>query len=235
MSSEFRTIHPVYQKQKLDVDRDCIRLLTISPGTSQDALHCGLVVVPLASDTAFEAVSYTWGQRDLGYLINIDDEYHGFPVGSNLLELLLNLRQTQAPRTVWIDAICINQGDLLERSRQVKMMRKIYSSARQVIIWLGPATHQTAPAIHYINSFIGEKQLDVIPPFVRHTVLDMCRQAYWTRIWIVQEVIAARQITVICGRLALAWRTFERIVDLVTHNEYAIDEIEEEEDLTHRV
>ena len=33
--------------------------------------------------------------------------------------------------TFWIDAICINQADLDERSQQVAIMRDIYASAEQ--------------------------------------------------------------------------------------------------------
>lgn len=38
---------------------------------------------------------------------------------------------------LWVDALCINQNDILERNSQVSMMRTIYSRARMVLIWLG--------------------------------------------------------------------------------------------------
>lgn len=37
----------------------------------------------------------------------------------------------------WVDAICINQDDLEERSAQVQIMPQIYSKASCVIVWLG--------------------------------------------------------------------------------------------------
>lgn len=37
----------------------------------------------------------------------------------------------------WVDAICINQADLEERSAQVQIMPQIYSQASCVIVWLG--------------------------------------------------------------------------------------------------
>jgi hypothetical protein len=37
----------------------------------------------------------------------------------------------------WIDAICINQDDVDEKSEQVPRMRQLYSSASQVWVWLG--------------------------------------------------------------------------------------------------
>lgn len=38
---------------------------------------------------------------------------------------------------VWIDALCINQTDIDERSAQVRLMPQIYSNASCVIVWLG--------------------------------------------------------------------------------------------------
>jgi hypothetical protein len=40
-------------------------------------------------------------------------------------------------RFFWIDAICINQADLDERTEQIKIMRQIYRKAHSVAVWLG--------------------------------------------------------------------------------------------------
>ncbi|KAL5327963.1 hypothetical protein ACEPPN_005669 [Leptodophora sp. 'Broadleaf-Isolate-01'] len=37
----------------------------------------------------------------------------------------------------WIDAICINQSDMKERSRQIPRMKELYSTATSVVIWWG--------------------------------------------------------------------------------------------------
>lgn len=42
-----------------------------------------------------------------------------------------------SPEYIWIDAICINQEDLEERSIQVARMYSIYDNAQSVLIWLG--------------------------------------------------------------------------------------------------
>jgi hypothetical protein len=40
-------------------------------------------------------------------------------------------------KMIWIDALCINQGDLSERDQQVRLMAEIYvRAASRVIIWL---------------------------------------------------------------------------------------------------
>jgi hypothetical protein len=38
---------------------------------------------------------------------------------------------------IWIDALCINQSDNVEKAIQVPLMGSIYTNARQVIVWLG--------------------------------------------------------------------------------------------------
>lgn len=66
-------------------------------------------------------------------------EFHrNIKVISNLEELLLRLRDPDEWGTLWIDAICINQEDIEERNEQVHYMHKIYHTAAEVLIWLGP-------------------------------------------------------------------------------------------------
>ena len=40
-------------------------------------------------------------------------------------------------RTLWIDAICINQADIEERGYQVQLMGNIYRECKRALIWLG--------------------------------------------------------------------------------------------------
>ncbi|EFQ26790.1 heterokaryon incompatibility protein [Colletotrichum graminicola M1.001] len=40
---------------------------------------------------------------------------------------------------MWIDAFCVDQGNNSERQHQVLLMHRIYSSARNVVIWMGPS------------------------------------------------------------------------------------------------
>lgn len=72
----------------------------------------------------FEALSYCWGNAANFLRIYIGKEY--IDVTQNLHDALLKLRDKEKARTLWIDAICINQQDLSERSQQVTIMRQIY-------------------------------------------------------------------------------------------------------------
>jgi len=38
---------------------------------------------------------------------------------------------------IWVDALCINQGDVVERNQHVRMMGDVYANASKVRVWLG--------------------------------------------------------------------------------------------------
>ncbi|KAF4453928.1 hypothetical protein F53441_3453 [Fusarium austroafricanum] len=117
------------------------RLLEILPGDSE-TIRCKLHVCSLKeNETAYEALSYTWGTHGTsdGHRIEIitDGKSHPLAVTESLNVALRDLRRSNASRLVWADAVCINQKDVEERGHQVAMMEEIYSGAWQVIIWLG--------------------------------------------------------------------------------------------------
>jgi hypothetical protein len=103
----------------------------------------------MKDDPVYSALSYTWGDPTVTEEISVD----GSPmqVTTNLKAGLKALR-AQAILAVWIDALCINQEDILEREQQVLRMQTIYSKAAEVIIWLGPKTDDSALAMSRIGN-----------------------------------------------------------------------------------
>ena len=124
------------------------RLLTLHPGNFGDQLHGTLRTVSLDGRHPSEALSYTWGKSTLNPLptIILNGRY-GLVVTENLYGALQRLRHRVWSRSLWIDAICINQTDTDERNRQVSIMGAIYKSARRVCIWLGDTYDVPAPVI----------------------------------------------------------------------------------------
>ncbi|KAK4497996.1 hypothetical protein PRZ48_010652 [Zasmidium cellare] len=107
---------------------------------------------------SYEAVSYVWGSAERNHvlkcnkIIYVQGTLEGEErllemyqpsfetevlITENLKEMLLDLRDTQDARSLWIDGICINQEDYEERAEQVKQMRSVYSYAERVVVWLG--------------------------------------------------------------------------------------------------
>lgn len=122
--------------QKLEPTRPLIRLLYLDPGRYDDPISCRLIEASV-QDVEFEAVSYAWG----GHLVlrrSISINGQVFFVTENIIKALRHLRHTDATRILWIDQMCINQLDEIEKTDQVtQKMHLVYSNASQVIVWLG--------------------------------------------------------------------------------------------------
>ena len=95
----------------------------------------------------FEALSYAWGTEPDGAYVIVEGNTSGtssigpsatmLRMRPNLSIILRNLRQEAESRRLWIDAICINQADDVERGVQVRQMANIYTLASRVVIWMG--------------------------------------------------------------------------------------------------
>jgi hypothetical protein len=66
-------------------------------------------------------------------------------VTKNLYLALLRLRHPETERTLWVDALCINQVDLDEKRHQIALMADIYTKASTVIMWLGEPEIEEPP------------------------------------------------------------------------------------------
>lgn len=73
-------------------------------------------------------------------------------VTPNLGRALPHLRLPDKPRMIWIDAICVNQENLPERSRQVQRMADIYQLASRVVVWLGEGSASRSLAFDELKS-----------------------------------------------------------------------------------
>jgi len=121
--------------------RKQIRILKLLPGLADSLVCCELNLTGLVSDdhAGYEALSYCWGNTNNSKAIQVSGQQ--FRVTSNLYAALKRLRyQYDKIRTLWVDAICINQNDLIERGWQVQMMDYVYAKASRVIVWLGEPT-----------------------------------------------------------------------------------------------
>jgi hypothetical protein len=124
----------------------CIRVLELSASRKENALLEGrLVEVDLGltakQRSSYEALSYVWGSPEGNAVISC----HGqeIPITKNCELSLRQLRCRFRTRRLWVDAICINQKDIEERSNTVSIMDKVYHNAQHVQIWLGSPEKMT--------------------------------------------------------------------------------------------
>jgi hypothetical protein len=98
-------------------------------------IECSLSAFVIDNLPQYIALSYRWGIDEPSHGIHID----GVPVRvqSNLHDYLQLLSNEAQHDWYFIDYLCINQSDIVERSHQVRLMRQIYGCASEVIAWMG--------------------------------------------------------------------------------------------------
>jgi hypothetical protein len=97
------------------------------PPAPDDNVHCAIFHVSLEEEPHYEALSYCWGNA--AFTEQIFLEGCPFQATVNLVSALRHLRLKNKARTMWVDAICIDQSNLAERSQQVGLMAMIYAMA----------------------------------------------------------------------------------------------------------
>lgn len=180
----------------LNSDLSHIRRLILQPAVSfDDPLQSHLDVVSLEASPEYEALSYVWGSTQPPKTINLDSRL--MSITPNLDNALRNLRLPNLPRILWVDALCINQDDLDERASQVALMRRVYSAASTVLIWLGPEAEGSEEAMRSIDRF--DKGYWKTYEF-QTQFMEILYRPWFTRIWTVQEFVMARH-SVVDGRM----------------------------------
>lgn len=160
---------------------DTVPTIVLSPGSQTDPLRCyfRLQKIPLSEEKdirlPYEALSYTWGaslfpQRIICRLpissssstaTTIPSAFRGapkinsteltIPITQNLYDALVHLRHGWESRELWVDAICINQLDNVEKASQIPLMGRVYFHSKRVIIWLGLSDEDTAQTLALMN------------------------------------------------------------------------------------
>jgi hypothetical protein len=185
-----------------------IRVLVLCEGHDDSLVECSMKVISLDKGAAFNALSYVWGDANDTTTIIVNQL--PVTVTKSLAKGLQALRHytishtqilDQPPLPIWVDAVCINQQDLLERSQQVRMMGDIYSSARNVVIWLGKGTAYTGYALDMMNTTNFRERLKDLTitrrwPFEEEIIVDvvfkqvLCKRKWWQRLWVCHNIKA---------------------------------------------
>ena len=180
----------------------------------------GIILEEEESKVEYKALSYTWGSSDCNNRIICNGvEYL---ITESLDSVLRRLRRSKVGLYLWADALCINQHNKNEKSRQVREMLNIYRRASNVLVWLGSQILDSNLAIACIQN-INEYRA-AVRETRRHTescitrlvamhraLLGLYNRTWTRRTWVRQEIYAARRITVLCGsnESELDWTLFD--------------------------
>ena len=205
-----------------------IRVLDLHPASnpSIDLVSCSLRTVRLSEPPSYEALSYCWGDPTFNQKIicNGRELY----ITTSLNEALVRFRSQSVTRTLWADAICINQQDINERNQQVRLMRQIYEKAQQVVIWLGEEADHSDLGMALIPKLVeaGKKRkstgdrremIELQRSGCLHTYdlpnrddnawngfFAIIKRPWFRRGWIIQEASVASSVVVYCGHYIVA-------------------------------
>ena len=225
-----------------------IRILELSPGHFNDELVGRLHVARIdfeyprvdnfkrytnhaVSLTAraplwYTALSYTWGDSVFDTTFSMFDK-ESIQITSTLASALKHLRSEQESVFLWIDQICIDQNNTLEKEKQIPLMGMIYKHATSTVIWLGEAGgDQPQLAFDMLQTIHSRLQLFEgrlqpadferfkLPPLhdpkvtVWVEILKLFRRGWFSRLWVIQEAVLSLNLYVKCGPAVVGWEDF---------------------------
>ncbi|KAF9771064.1 hypothetical protein IL306_011319 [Fusarium sp. DS 682] len=200
-----------------------IRLLKLQPSseepTSQpeqpDLLLCNVEEYLRGQSPPYTALSYVWESPDsLKRHVRIDGTV--IDISSTVESALRLLRFRKKVRWLWVDQLCINQADEVEKSHQVRQMHHIYREADQVIAWLGNGDEgsdlicrlmrDTGRALRsndlkgLCKLYSGNKEEGSVDlEAAKQAFHDFCQCRYWQRLWVIQEFAVGRRVAIASG------------------------------------
>ena len=221
--------------QPLDTSKHEFRLICVS-ADEDGKISILLDVFSLDSPPEYLALSYCWTEHPPTIQITLN----GLPfwIRPNLHDFLQRFSGERKTDWIYIDALCIDQASVAERSSQVNVMGRIYRGARKVIAWLGgrlpddpiiSAHHEeiehALSALHSA-SFLGQDvealtsqpfqagQTQRMKPIYGTLLTAFSSHTYWKRLWIFQELVLAQDFSIWCGRLHLTLYELSAMIQL---------------------
>ncbi|KAK4216804.1 heterokaryon incompatibility protein-domain-containing protein [Rhypophila decipiens] len=254
-----------------------IRLLRVLPSLDNTKpIHCEILTgrfdrtdsVRVYSGPKYTAISYCWDKapNTEDTLPTILINSRPYQVQQTVCCILRTVRRPLSEYNTWIDSICINQSDDLEKAKQVQLMRLIYENANHVAGFLrGPSNTDPggrwettwrdlgdffSPCRSNSSEYRAREMLGRITSTMHihnhnhhgsssdpFQVVDPClatapekdwlalqtllTNPYFTRIWIIQEVVAARQINLNYGGQIIPWQLFARAMAILSCQGFA--------------
>ncbi|KAK4553879.1 hypothetical protein LTR86_009054 [Recurvomyces mirabilis] len=181
-----------YTYRSLDKTHKEVRVLDVLPGSGKQTVRCRMRHAFLTSDRVPE------------------------------------MRRKRSVRTLWIDAVCINQSDRLEREWQVRLMKEIYSATVGCLVYLGDGKALAKPAakslkiLQHLNatstttgSTIQPSRIDVPDGVNSDAIEALFLEPWFTRLWILQEVVLPCQTICHWGSLVYDLRQLVTIGDFL--------------------
>jgi hypothetical protein len=233
-----------YIHQPLPSPSENIRVLKLLASEEYHIVRCHLEICSLEENPFYIALSYEWGEPEPKVDILIDGKVfairHNLWLLLRQLRVNARRRRSYSDLSFWVDALCIDQRNIKEKNAQIPLMGRIYQQAASVFAWLGwPEGWDPLATFRFIKdtstwSGFGDSTRDSplwptlfslkedrshfykIPnPDMWKMVSRMCESRYWSRRWIIQEVLLARDVIVMCGKEEIWWEYVVYLIQLL--------------------
>ncbi|KAK0994930.1 hypothetical protein LTS01_006861 [Friedmanniomyces endolithicus] len=212
---------------QLDTNKRQIRHVRIAEESQAGHIELELAAHSLDDDLEYKALSYCWTTAEPDHRISVNGQ--PFMVRPSLYAWLEHMPTDCGQGWIFIDAICINQDDVVEKSSQVMLMGDVYCYASEVIAWLTPTEVIVYGAIDVtideelikLNdrlSAVAEEsdRTVIVRQFINEVAHDkftftemlyaLANSPYWDRLWVIQELLLADKLTFRFQALSIAWR-----------------------------
>ncbi|KAL2866449.1 heterokaryon incompatibility protein-domain-containing protein [Aspergillus lucknowensis] len=195
---------------------DSIRLLRLKCGPADSPIHADLetvrvnqILLPL-----YEALSYTSvsdpANSSESCPVFIGNYWDVTYVSTSCGNALRRLRRQKVDRLLWVDSLCIDHTRPEEKNRQVHILREIYSRAAQVLAYVGHKTADYSAAFRFLKEITAfqppsHNHPATLDKNVRSSLQALLREPYFSRIWVLQETLMARDLKIVCGNFSARW------------------------------
>ncbi|KAK1086755.1 hypothetical protein LTR48_003247 [Friedmanniomyces endolithicus] len=212
---------------QLDTNKRQIRLVRIAEGSQAGHIELELAAHSLDNESEYKALSYCWTTAEPDHRISVNGQ--PFMVRPSLYAWLEHMSTDCGHGWIFIDAICVSQDDVAEKSSQVVLMGDVYCYASEVIAWLTPTEVIVYGAIDVtideelirlndrLSAVAEESDRNVlVRQFINEVAHDkftftemlyaLANSPYWDRLWVIQELLLADKLTFRFQALRIAWR-----------------------------
>ena len=206
-----------------------IRLLRVKEALFRaDVVECSLITTSLGQCEQFHALSYCWGSDNTDEVLLCDGKK--LNISASLNTALKASRESARTRgcLLWADAVSIDQGNELEKSEQVPLMRRIYSEASACFVYLGEGERLVTQGLDLMlrldvlqghlktpdnSQLISTDEILSLLPSRAHTswteYLRIFTSPWFCRTWTLQEIALSKKALLGIGRHVFDWECIE--------------------------
>lgn len=212
-----------------------IRLLLIFPSAGHNDVLETIMFHAALDEFPFQALSHTCVEK--GRVRWMHCNGRGLAVSESMYQALLDVRNVAEPDAfsiVWAEAVCIDQGDVRDRERHLRLVRDIFTSASVTLAHLGGTEEQCEKAFETIDKLheackydefrdrLEQDEIDLsslehlcvedinlqIPPDNRLEVTRLFSHHWFERIWNWQEIGLSKKVCIMYGGVLRPWGYF---------------------------